>query len=89
VTAYTCGYDPATRKAKKLSSVPPVNHVFMRTALYYEVFDGLSDSFFPYPTWKEGASYDIATSDGALKKPGTAFEDFPFNLSKGSKKSYG
>src|SRR5688572_9837771 len=65
LTAYPCGYDPTTDKPIKLSNVAPVNHVFMKTALYHEIIDGPSDSLFPYPTWKEGASYDIATSHGA------------------------
>ena len=86
VTAYPCGYDPTSGKAIKLNSIPPVNEVFLKSALYCDIIDHLSESLFPYPTWKEGASYDLATSDGALIKPGTAFEDFPFNLSKFGKK---
>eukprot|EP00474_Spongospora_subterranea_P007007 CRZ07465.1 hypothetical protein [Spongospora subterranea] len=79
-------HDEESRRPVKLDKIPAVNVVFLRSESYDCVVAELAEALFPYPAWRDGATYDLATCDGALIKAGTKFEDFPFNLSSSKSK---
>eukprot|EP00474_Spongospora_subterranea_P007000 CRZ07458.1 hypothetical protein [Spongospora subterranea] len=67
-------HDEESRRPVKLDKIPAVNVVFLRSESYDCVVAELAEALFPYPAWRDGATYDLATCDGALIKAGTKFD---------------